>query len=246
MLELSVSNPTELWIALGRVFFGPCFEEHIEYKLGDRRFVSTSNHFIISQWPENWEGKALFELVGYSPNGYKMDTLRRTYVDEERWMMFKDVVAKTKRKGFSAQGMNFKMTIERKGGCLSSLHLVRNRGENLLFVHGKIAEIPRKFVADLLLVQNLISELKLGTVRVHFMYSVVYYSIVSLRAYLPVLGKNSMYLHGLPIFEPRNYQASIIKAIEQKNKELIRKYGKERTEEGLWKKIDGETGNWKE
>jgi hypothetical protein len=179
------------------------------------------------------------DLVGYSPNGYKMELLRKTYVNEDKWKEFRKVVRST-NKGFSAQGMNFNMSIEKKGGCLSSLHLIRNREKNILVIHGKIAEIPRKFVADLLLVRDLLQELNLWPIEVRFMYSTIYYSIVGLRAYIPVLGKDHMDFHNLPIDTPRNYQAGIIEAI---NKVGERFTPKERRE-GIWTKINQETGEW--
>jgi len=194
---------------------------------------------VVQEWPNCWSGRALMDLVGYSPKGYKMDLLRKTYVDEARWDCFKTVVNNSD-KGFNAQGMNFKMSIERKGGCLSSLHLIRHRNKNILFIHGKIAEIPRKFVADLLLINELLQELSLWPMEVRFMYSTVYFSIVGLRAYLPVLGEDNVQLHGLPIDTPRNYQVGIIEAINNVGKRFT---PKERRE-GIWNKVNQKTGEW--
>lgn len=240
MIRIVVENPTELWIELGRKFFSDEYNKIIDIKLGDRRFVSIENSLVITNWPKDWDGQAMFDLVGYSPKGYKMNLLRKTYVKEDLWEDLKRSVTEDS-KGFSSRGMNFNMSLQKKGGCLSSLHLIQSRGRNILFVHGKIAEIPRKFIADLILIRDLLQELSVWPMEVRFMYSLMYYSIIGLRAYLPVLGTSQMDLHGLPIFQPRNYQAGIIEAI---NKYQERFTNKERRE-GVWKNLNLNTGEWK-
>lgn len=246
-MELYAQTPTHLWLELGRKFFSKDHAGIIDQHLGDRRHVSIGNVMTIKEWPKEWKGDALFELVGYSPKGYKMNVLRETYVNEEKWEEFKCLVKELgTKKGFSSIGMTFNMSLQRKGGCLSSMHLVRNRGTNIIFLHGKIAEVPRKFTGDLLLVRDLLSELQLWPMEVRFMYSIVYFSIIGLRSYVPVLGLKNVNMNGLPIMDPRNYQASIIEVINQKRKELEERYTKQMVnKEGVWKEIDLMKGTWK-
>lgn len=241
MLNLWAPTPTSLWVELGKIFFSKDREKSIDYVLGDRRFVSIVNTFTIAQWPKDWTGGALFHLVGYSPEGSKMTILRKTYLDEERFAKFKEKVKDTKKKGYSAIGMQFNMSFEKKGGCLSSMHLVRNRGENTLFIHGKVAEVPRKFMADLKLVKDILHELDIWPMKVVFMYSSVFFSIVTLRAYIPVFSDSVLkYTKGIAIIEKRNYHAGIIERLTSIRKELLRK-----DPEGCLKTIEDRTGEWK-
>jgi len=245
MLHINADTPTELWLDLGREFFRPEWKSpmgSVDIQLGDRRFVSIGNTFIVRSWPKEWMGKALFALVGYSPKGYKMDLLRRTYIPDQPWYDFMNALEdpENTKKGFSIWGMNCNMKREGKGGCLSSIHLLRNRGKNILFVHGKIAEVPRKFVADLILVRDLLHEMELWPMEVRFMYSTVYYSIVGLRAYVHVLGRNNVNFHNLPIDTPRNYQAGIIEAINKYQERFTRLERRK----GIWSMIDPITGDW--
>lgn len=243
MINVFAQNPTDLFIKLGKLFFyaGP---NPIDIYVGDRRFVSVNNVFRVG-WPKEWTGTGLYKLVGYSDRGSKMDTLRKTYVNEDSLDKLKYRL-KTQHKGFEIIGMQFNMSMEKKGGCLSSLHILRDKKDVLLFIHGKIAEIPRKFVADLLLVRDLINELELGEPSVIFQYSIIYYSIVSLRAYLPILGKDEMEKHmDFPIDKPRDYQVGTQESLMKVRKELIEKYGREVMNKGMLKHIDYQRGELK-
>uniref|UniRef100_A0A6M3Y261 Uncharacterized protein n=1 Tax=viral metagenome TaxID=1070528 RepID=A0A6M3Y261_9ZZZZ len=245
MISVIANTPTHLWLGLGEKFFSKDYEKMIDIKLGDRRFVSIGNTLIVKDWPKEWTGQALFGLVGYSPKGYKMSVLRETYIPDQPWYDFLNALdpaenPEVNKKGFSIWGMNCNMKREGKGGCLSSIHLLRNRGRNILFVHGKIAEIPRKFVADLLLVRDILQELSLWPMEVRFMYSTVYYSIVGLRTFIPVLGEKHVQLHGLPITTPRNYQAGIIEAINKYSSQ----FSKKERRNGLWTLMNLTTGEW--
>lgn len=218
MLDLYTENPTDLWVSLGKKFFGR-HEETVDLDLGGRRFVSIGNILVVSSWPKEWTGGALFELVGYSENGHKMDVLRETYVDPARWKAFKEKAVQVRKKGYSVIGMQFNMSLERKGGCLSSCHLMQTRKRNTLFIHGKVAEIPRKFMADLLLVRDLLKELNIWPIRVEFLYSTVYFSIITLRSYATVLDPKLIKKVDIDLFRDRNFQPGTVKRLKQINKQ---------------------------
>ena len=247
MIRIKAQNPTALWIKLGETFFSPTWRDQIDLKLGDRRFVSIDNRLVITEWPAEWTGKDLFASVGYSSKGTKMKKLRETYVDEEQLTSLRCTLRSWKYSDcFRSIGMNFKMKQRGKGGCLSSFHLVRTKANWEVFVHAKICEVPRKFLGDMLLIKGIVDSLNgIGDERfegepvisypfkVTFHLSTLYYSIVGLRAYIPFLGKENMDFHDLPIDKPRNYQASIIEAINQQ-KEIVEE-----------NELDYQTGEWK-
>lgn len=244
MINIYCNTPTELLLQLGGLFFSKK-DNPVNVYVGDRRFVSSVNTFNILSWPKEWTGKALFELVGYSDSGTKMTTLRKTYVDEDKLKELKERLKTSK--GFEILGMPFKMTMERKGGCLNGLHILRSGKDVTLFVHGKIAEIPRKFMADLLLVRDLIKELGLKEPKVIFQYSLVYFSIVTLRAYVPIMGyKNINHHRDLPIMKYRNYQVGTQESLLRIRKELCKKYSKDIMDTGVFKYLNYRRGEWLE
>ena len=252
MIFLETRTPTSAWIELGKIFFDypghPTFEESIDYKLGDRRFVSLNNTIVIREWPKEFTGDGLFKAVGYSSKGYKMDKLRKTYVDEDKFQhLIYNCRNITYSDKFTSMGMNFNMSEFGKGGCLSSFHTIKTKHGWEIFVHGKIMEVPRKIVGDLRLIHSLLLELPIREwpVKVTLQLSAMYYSIVGLRSYIPILGKQNMEMHGLPIDEPRNYQASIIKQIYNLGEELVEEYGQEIIRKGCLKEIDLITGEFK-
>lgn len=245
MTNLYCLDPTDLIMVLGHRFFSK-LDNPVNLYLGDRRFVSVVNTLNINRWPEEWTGKALFELVGYSNKGTKMNILRNTYVDEEKLSALKERL-KT-NKGYEILGMPFKMSLERKGGCLNGLHILRsNKQPTTLFIHGKVAEVPRKFMADLLLVRDLIKELELKEPRVVFQYSTIYFSIVTLRAFIPIIGENNIFIHKeLPIMDYRNYQVGTQESLIKVRKDLCKRFGKEIIKKGIYKYLDYRRGEWKE
>ena len=116
-----------------------------------------------------------------------------------------------------------------------------NKTGNTVVIQGKVAEFPRKFLADLQLVNDLVYELDLWPVRVIFMYSTVFYSIVTLRAYLSVLSMDVVkHTKGIAVVEERNYHASIIARLVDIRKQVLKKYP-----EGCLKAIENTTGEWK-
>lgn len=241
MLNIWASDPTQLWIELGKIFYSKARDGSIDQNLGNRRFLSIQNTFTVASWPKEWTGGALFHLVGYSPTGSKMNTLRGTYLDEEKFKKFREKIKEVKKKGYSHVGMQFNMALEKKGGCLSSAHLMQSKEGTILFIHGKVAEIPRKFMADLKLVNDMVHEIDIWPIKVIFMYSTVFFSIVTLRAYIPVFSEEVLkYTKGIPILEKRNYHAGTIARLGQIKKELGKKYP-----EGCLQKIQGQTGEWK-
>jgi len=243
MIFLKAKNPTTLWLNLGDAFFR--YRGIIDCEIAKRRFISKMNILEIEEWSLNWTGKAILDLVGYSKRGSKLKTLRNTYIDEQRFTLLKKIVQniiKDKSKGYFVTGMNFTMQVVKKGkgGCLSSFHVIRGMdGEWEINIHAKTAEIPRKFAADMVMVANMIRELNLPVkkVKVVFMLTSMYFSIISLRVYVKLLGLKKKDFRGLPIMEPRNYQKNAWQAIEEFAKTL----GKG----PVWKKLNLERGEWK-
>lgn len=239
MIDIEANTPTELWAELGLLFFSKEFENIIDIRLGDRRFVSLTSNFLVKKWSQEWTGKALFSIVGYSPKGYKRHKLWATYINPNALSALKSVIQERGDQAFMAAGMNFNMNTVGKGGCLSSLHIIKNKKEWLIVLQGKIAEIPRKFVADMILVAELIKYLDIPKPPlVKFMYSAVYFSIVGLRAYVPVLGQGHLDFHDLPILGKRNYQVGTQKSIKKYQKFLEQRYGKGIWIKGMFDKID--------
>lgn len=239
MIVLTCKTPTDLWLELGRLFFHPQKSGFaIDHCIANRRFISIENLLTVEDWSSQWTGGALFDLVGYSGRGHKMNELRKTYVIENDWQKMKEFVSLNHKTEFFSIGMNFNMKLNKKGGCLSSFHIIKSRDTWDIMIHGKIAEIPRKFMADLVLVSNLIRELTLPTdhIRVEFMFSAMYFSIISLRAYVKVLGLKKKDFRVLPIMDPRNYQRNAWTAIENYAKKL---------KAPAWKDLNLETGEWK-
>ena len=220
MLNIAVCNPTELWYKLGEEFLLE-FNRTVTFNLGGRRFVSLENQ-LYTEWPKEWKGDALFELVGYSDRGPKMRIIRESYLDEEKWHEFKWKAGEVRKKGYSLIGMQFKMKMDTKGGCLTSFHLLQEKKRNIVFIHGKVAEVPRKFMADLILVRNMLRELDLWPMEVYFLYSTMYFSIVTLRNYATVFPKGYFAsTKKLDLFSFRgDYRR---KAIEESNR-LLKKY----------------------
>ena len=99
MIDLWTTNPTELWIELGKLFYSREREKYIDEDRGGRRFVSIKNTLTVASWPKEWTGQALFYLVGYSARGTKMNTLRKTYVDEVRFQAFREKEKEVRKKG---------------------------------------------------------------------------------------------------------------------------------------------------
>lgn len=239
MIRLNCKNPTELWLELGVLFFNAKRAEWvIDQSIANRRFISIGNWLTVDYWPIGWTGEALFHVVGYSRSGSKLTTLRKTYLNLDKWTEMINFVSMNHKTEFFSIGMNFDMKLNKRGGCLSSFHIIKSRTAWDIMIHGKIAEIPRKFMADLVMVGALIRELNLPVkhVRVNFMFSAMYFSIISLRAYVKVLGIKKKEFRGLPIMDPRNYQMNAWTAIESYAKKL---------KAPAWRDLNLETGEWK-
>ena len=247
MIHLTVKTPTDLWLSLGQLFFERYNHRYflpklIDTEIAKRRFISLSNFLVVEGWSTKWTGEALYDVVGYSRKGSKMRDLRKKYVFEDELKKMKEVIRlylkKSKGKGYFATGMNFNMQVTKKGGCLSSFHVIKLDKSWEIVIHGKVAEIPRKFTADMVMISNIIRELELPTetVKVTYMFSTLYFSIISLRAYVAMLGLKKKDFHGLPITDPRNYQVGGWTAIEKYAKTLKRK--------PAWKDLNLKTGKW--
>lgn len=238
MIHLESESPEDLWAGLGRKFFSTA-NRGIDYSIANRRFFSFNNILMVQDWPKGWDNPYLFDIIGYSDVGTKMGILSRSYLIPEAWIKFKQALetydVKNRRVGIKAFGMPFHMNPEGKGGCLSSFHLLQKDKEIHITIHMKVAELPRKFVADLRFISYLIANLDLPqkTYKVTFMLSNLYYSIIGLRAYIPILGLNKMELHGLPIDEPRNYQVGVQEGIYEARKKLIKEWGKAILQTGI-------------
>lgn len=240
MITMTVQSPEQLWVALGAIFFNKKRPTTvIDYSIASRRFFSFNNVLTVTEWPKYWENPLLYDIVGYSERGSKMNTLRQTYLNEEAWKGFKAALdeygVKERRVGIKTFGVNFNLKPMGKGGCLSSFHLIQHDQEIDIVVHLKVAELPRKFAADLVFIGQLISELDLiqGEYKVTFMLSTLYFSIIGLRAYVPILGRKFMNYQGLPIEDPRNYQVGVQEGIGKARDRLMTKFGIQILENGL-------------
>lgn len=242
-MELTVLKPTSLWIALGKTFFGKEYNTLPITNLAGRRYIVNPGILTVRYWNSSWTGKALMDLVGYSSKGTKLKKLRETYIDDDKLFELKGVLKEKRKDPFLSIGMNFNMKVEGKGGCLSSFHIIKDEKDWIVTVHAKIAEIPKKFAADMVIFSELLRYLDLEEVELRMFYSCMYWSIVGLRAYVSVLGKKNMDYHGLPIEEPRNYQVGTQEGIAKCKKQLVKYYGKKAVLTGIVKFIN-ERGEW--
>jgi hypothetical protein len=232
MIILSAEHPEGLWFKMGELFFSKDGLNYLDYRVADRRFFSFNNTLVVKDWPKGWDNPYLFHIVGYSASGSKMKTLAQTYLNQETWGEFKAAIEEwgvaDRRNGIKTFGVNFNLRPKGKGGCLCSFHLIQSGKEISITVHMKVAEFPRKFVGDLRFISYLITSLDLPheKYKVTFQLSTLYYSIIGLRSYIPVLGTVNMDMHDLPIDEPRHYQEGVIEAIYKSRKALVKEWGK--------------------
>jgi len=245
MLEVRVLNPNALWFELGRIFFSNKYYSMPMQNWAGRRFIVHPAILNVQRWNSEWTGGALMDLVGYSSKGTKMKHLWETYVNKRKLVELKKTLHEKEEQPFISIGMNFNMNTSGKGGCLSSFHVLKDKDRWVVTIHAKIAEIPKKFAADMVLFSQLLwyLNLEIKEVEVRIFYSSMYWSIVGLRAYIPALGRKNMDYHGLPIEEPRNYQVGTQEAIAECRKRLIKVYGKKRVKRGIGKYINGR-GEW--
>lgn len=245
MIHIESETFVNTWGVLGLGFFDDALGYWIEFKNADRMFYSFDNTFIIHHWdPEEFEGKALYEITGYSSRK-KLENLRRVYLNEDRWKKFLATIQERRHIKFSCVGMNFEMEPIKKGGCLSSIHWCKVGKEETVYLTSKIVEVPRRLVADALFFNELLKDI--GKVKVVWKSTALYFSILSLRAYIPVFGENQLKgnnLRELPILGHRNYQRSTQENIEKYQRVMEKKYGKFIWKRGLWEKISKVTGNW--
>lgn len=239
MINLVVESPEDLWVELGKSFFAKGGMNTIDFKVSDRRFFSFHNTLQVTSWPKGWDNPYLFKIVGYSDVGSKMKTLAQTYLNTEAWRGLNQALqewgVKERKTGIKTFGMNFNLKPKGKGGCLCSFHLVQHGRKISIVVHLKVAELPRKFMGDLRFISYLIAALDLPQEEYHvaFQLSTVYYSIIGLRSYIPILGLNHMNLHDLPIDDPRHYQEGVIEAIYKARKDLVKEWGKSILQAGI-------------
>jgi hypothetical protein len=236
MINMTVESPEQLWVALGVAFFKPKGPSITDYEIAKRRFFSFNNVLTVNNWPKHWNNPLLFDIVGYSSTGTKMNILRNTYLNRDNWGDLHGALEEFKdMDSIKTFGMNFNLKPQGKGGCLASFHVMKYDGQVDIVVHMKVAEIPRKFVGDLIFIGQLIEELDLPqeSYRVTFMLSSLYFSIIGLRAYVPIIGRNSMDYRGLPIEEPRNYQVSVQQMIGKATRKLMDRFDVDIMDKGL-------------
>lgn len=240
MINMTVDSPEQLWVALGAAFFQKKRPEFIiDYAIASRRFFSFNNTLVVKEWPKGWDNPELFDIVGYSDVGTKMKSLTNTYLNRDKWDEFRgsleDYNINTRTSGIKTFGVNFNLKPQGKGGCLSSFHLIQHDKEIDIIVHLKVAELPRKFLADLRFISYLITNLDLPqeSYKVTFMLSSLYFSIIGLRAYIPILGKKTMDMQGLPIDEHRNYQVGVQEGIYAARERFFKRYGPQTMEYGI-------------
>ena len=238
---MTVESPEQLWVALGVSFFKKQGQKIIEYNAGKntRRFFSFNNVWTVTDWPKNWSNPLLYQVVGYSPNLAKMTTIRNTYFDPERWEILKqyldDYGVHTKKSQIKHFGMPFKTKTVGKGGCLVSFHVIQADDVIRINVQMKIAEVPRKFVADLHFVGELIRDLNLPhkSYVVTFMLSSMYFTTIALRSYIPIIGTDYMDFKGIDIEQRINYQQSVQDSIYKAREILVKRFGSKILTKGI-------------
>ena len=186
MINLSVQRPTDLWLSLGKTALDKKSRKSIIDLDMRTRLISCQNRLEIREWdPQKWTGEGLFHTVGYERTvSNKMTRLINTYIDQPSWSELKKEFLVSKRKAYSSLGMNFKMKPRGKGGCLSSFHLITVNRKLTVIVTSKIAEVPKKFLADLKLVNWMLNQLGLGKVPVVFNISIIFFSMITMRTKL--------------------------------------------------------------
>lgn len=240
MLNLEVENPTELFLELGRRFCSENKEDGplIDFRVGGRSF-SLTNTLTIKNWDSKWTGMGLFHMVGYARNGYKMKKVRGSYIDEIKFYQFKnELQILDKKMSYFSIGMPLKMKMRGKGGCLSSIHIVKRLKTWKVYVHAKVMEVPRKFMGDLILIRDLLKELKIldRPTSVVLMLSTMYFSIVSLRAYKELLNLKRERYRGLILErDTRKFQRGSVTRINEFRKSNLTTLSRLNLTTGEWK-----------
>ena len=234
MINLTVDNPTSLWISLGdellrgNLEFDDCSSK--------TRLISVQNILKVNSWNSDWEGTHLARIVGYEEaGGTKMTSLINAYVDLARLGELKEVLEKNAKAKYATLGMNFKMKVKGKGGCLSSFHIIQHGGSYQVFIYGKVAELPKKFTADMRLITWLLKELDLNEVPVTIILSTMFFSMVTVRSYETFFGKIDKDKARLPIevhYDFGEYQKPTIRRIRNFKEKLIATYGNDIVERG--------------
>lgn len=237
MITMTVESPEQLWCALGGIFLSAKRPHGLIDYGTNQRFFSLHNVLRVTNWPKYWDNHLMHDIVGYmnDSGGTKMTTIRGTYLNEVSWHDFKLALDEVKSSKIYHIGVNFNMVPRGKGGCLSSFHICKHDDEIDIVVHMKIAEVPKKFMADLSFISKLITELDLiqGEYRVTFMLSALYWSMVGLRAYIPIFGKDNLETHGLDLEAPIGIQQPTQAKMYRARNRFLKQFGEQIMDKGL-------------
>jgi len=243
MIDITVENPTHLWIKLGDMALNNDQSEIIDCDLGTR-IISLNNRMVIKSWEKSWTGMALFHTVGYERTvSNKMTRLVNTYIDQEQWRELKEKFEEIKNTRYFAIGMNFKMKPSGKGGCLSSFHIFKANKQITVVVTSKVAEVPKKFLADLRLISYMLNQLKLEKVKVVFNCTVIFFSMVTMRSYKTIFGENV----GTSLDLEKDfggYQLPTIRRLTNYRNYLMGIYGEKQVKNGMLPLLNYKTGEW--
>jgi len=145
--------------------------------------------------------------------------LRNTYLDVEAFGILKRTfrAAVSRKKSRFAYGANFNLSVQRKGGCLSSLHILKSsKKEPEIHIYLKTFELPKKFFADLVFFNELIHELGIGECTVIIRSTTMFFWTINMPLLLPFFGFNG--------FKDEKFRENIIKNYNNRKHILSKRY----------------------
>lgn len=208
-MNVTAPRPVPLWIKICEKFLEKDGDQYVDENTGIS-VQSFDNRFHIDHWDPEIEHRHLNKLLhrmGYSEGGTKQTQLYNKYMDLEQWEKLKVALTEYRQKDRFTLGMTFKNSPARSGGCLSAFQIAMYEKQERAFVYAKIVEVPKKFAADLLFFNGLLSALNFSG-PVTIVPTCVFFWKVTAPLLVPVLGMRS--------FQHEGFRRHVLKKIKDR------------------------------
>ena len=241
MVTVFAWNPIDLWLGL-------CWNWVSNRNQDKSRCMNYfyNNHWCLESWVMRKEERDLiFHCLNYSPTGNKLQHLENTYLNEEALATLKQEAKEISKKRYTL-GMNFNMSVKRKGGCLSGFFVI-GKGDKRpeIYITIKTYELPKKGFADLLFIREILRRLDIEYSFINLYVIAAFYWTLPVGVFIPIFGRknisNPQILNSG--FYQNRYEYRGVRSLHENNEAIAKEYGKEVLEKGFF--YLGEEGLWK-